>query len=70
MVDWKECEHENIDTQAMANPNCLDDLWNNGILKFFLSLGMWDQPEMLWYLISLWDMNREIFVIGDQELEL
>jgi len=28
------------------------------------------QPELLQYLISLWDINREIFVIGDQGLEL
>lgn len=28
------------------------------------------QPELLWSLISLWDINREIFIIGDQELEL
>lgn len=28
------------------------------------------QLELLWYLISLSDINREIFVIGDQELEL
>ena len=31
---------------------------------------MWAQPELLRYLISILDINQEIFVIGDQELEL
>jgi len=40
------------------------------LLKFFLTLGMQAQRKLLRYLISLWDINREIVVIGDQELEL
>ena len=41
-----------------------------GLLKLFLTSGMWAQPELLRHLISLWDINREIFVIGDWALEL
>ena len=70
MVDWKEREHEDVDTQALNDPNCLNTLRNCGLLKFFLTLGMRVQPELLRYLISLWDINREIFIIGDHELEL
>jgi len=70
MVDWKEREHEDMDTQAMNDPNSLEALRACGLLKFFLTLRMRAQLELLWYLISLWDINREIFVIGDQELEL
>jgi len=65
MVDWKEREHEDVDTQAMNDPNLLEALRACGLLKFFLTLGMWAQPELPWYLISFWDINREIFVIGD-----
>jgi len=54
----------------MANPNFLDALSNCGLLKFFLALGLQAQPKLLQYLISLWDVNQEIFIIGDQELEL
>lgn len=64
MVDWKECEHEDIDTQVMADPNYLNDLRNCGLLKFFLT------PNLRWYLISLWDVNQDVFMIRDQELEL
>ena len=65
MVDWKEHEHEDVDTQAMNDPNYLDALRNYGLLKFFLKPGMGAQLELLQYLISLWDINQEIFIIGD-----
>ena len=69
-ISWKEWENEDVDTQAMNDPNCLEALTACGILKFFLTPRMRAQPELLRYLISLWDINWEIFVIGDQELEL
>lgn len=70
MVDWKEREHDNINTQTMVDPNCLNSLRNCGLLKFFLTLGLRAPPELLRYLISLWDVNQEFFMIRDQELEL
>lgn len=70
MVDWKEREHEDVDTQSMNEPNFLEVLRACGLLKFFLTPGMRAQPKLLQYLISLWDINHEIFFIGDQELEL
>jgi len=39
-VDWKEREHEDIDTQAIVDTNCLEALRNYGLLKFLLTLGM------------------------------
>jgi len=54
----------------MANPNCLNTLRNCGLLKFFLTPGLQAQHELLGYLTSLWDMNRGVFMIHDQELEL
>ena len=65
MVDWKEREQEDVDTQALNYPNFLEALWACGLLKFFLTPGMRAQLEFLRYLISLWDINHEIFVIGD-----
>ena len=70
MVDWKEHEHEDIDTETMVDPNCLNAIRNCGLLKFFLTPGLRAQPELLQYLISLWDVKREVFMIRDQELEL
>lgn len=70
MVDWKEREHEDIDTQAISNPNFLKALRNCGLLKFFLTPGMQALLELIQYLISLCDINQEIFIVGDQEPKL
>ena len=69
-ITWQECEHEDVDTQAMNDPNCLKALRNCGLLEFFLKPGMRAQPELLRYLISFWNINQEIFIISNQELEL
>jgi len=47
MVDWKEREHEDVDTQAMNDPNCLEALRACRLLKFFLTVGMRAQPKLL-----------------------
>ena len=59
-----------MDTQALNYPNYLNALRDYGLLKFFLTPRMRVQPELLQHLISLWDINQEIFVIGDQQLDL
>ena len=58
MVDLKEWEYEDVDTQAMNDPNCLEALRACELLKFFLTPRMQAQPELLEYLISLWEINR------------
>lgn len=55
---------------ALEDLNCLDALRNCGLLKLFLTPGLRAQPELLQYLISLWDIGQEVFVIHDQELGL
>ena len=40
MVDWKEREHEDVDTQEMNDPNFLEALRACGLLKFILTPGM------------------------------
>ena len=47
MVDWKEREHEDVDTQAMNDPNWLEALRACRLLQFFLMPGMRAQPELL-----------------------
>lgn len=69
-IEWKERKHQRIDQMALEDPDYLDALRNYGLLKFFMTLGLWAQPKLLQYLINLWDIGREAFMIHDQELEL
>ena len=44
--------------------------WDCGLKKFFLTPCLREQPELLQYLISIWDENEENFKLRDQVLEL
>ena len=54
----------------MENEQCMDALQNFGLKKFFLTPCLRAQPELLQYLISIWDENEEKFKLRDQVLEL
>lgn len=65
MMDWKEWEHEDVDTHALNDPNFLETLRACVLLKFILMPRMRAQAKLLRSLISIWDINQKIFVIGD-----
>lgn len=59
-----------MDKVAMEDEACMDALRNCGLKKFFLTPCLRAQPELLKYLINLWDENEEVFRLRDQVLEL
>ena len=69
-IKWKERGHEAEDHQVAQDPKCINALRNCGFLKIFRTTGLRAQNELLHYLINLWDIDREIFIIGDQGMEL
>ena len=54
----------------MENEACMNALRNYGLKKFFLTPCLRAQPELLQYLVSIWDENKEVFKLRDQVLEL
>ena len=70
VIEWKEREHSEEDEMAMGNEKCMNDLWNCGLKKFFLTPRLKAQPELLQYLINIWDEIEENFRLQDQVLEL
>lgn len=70
MIEWKESEHERDDELAMEDKFCMDTLRNCGLKNFFLKPYLQAQPELLQYLISIWDENEQAFRLRDQVLEL
>ena len=70
VIEWKEREHGEEDEQAMENETCMNALKNCGLKKFFLTPCLRDQPELLQYLINMWDVDEQIFKLRDQVLEL
>lgn len=70
VIKWKERYHDEVDREAMENRDCIDALRNCRLLKFFITSGIRAQPDLLQYLINIWDMDQEMFILGDQELEI
>lgn len=70
VLEWKERGHEIEYHQATQNLECISALRNCGLLKFFRTIGLRAQMELLPYFISLWDVDWEIFIIKYQELEI
>ena len=70
VIEWKEREHSEEDEEAMGNVRCMEALWDCGLKKFFMVACLRVQTELLQYLISVWDIDKERFIIHDQELEI
>ena len=70
VIEWKEREHGEEDEQAIESEACMNALRNCGLNKFFLTPCLRAQPELLQYLISIWDEQEQVFKLRDQVLEL
>ena len=70
IIEWKEREHSEEDELAMENERVMEALRNCCLKKLFLTPCLQAQPELLQYLISIWDENQEKFILRDQELEI
>ena len=70
VIKWKEREHCEEDELAMENERVMQALRNCGLKKLFLTPCLQAQPDLLQYLVSIWDKNQEKFILRDQELEI
>ena len=70
VIEWKEREHGEEDEQAIESEVCMNSLRNCGLKKFFLTPCLRAQPELLQYLISIWDEQEQVFKLRDHVLEL
>ena len=64
MVIWKEREHEVPYNQATNDPATIEALWNCRLLKYFRIPGMKVHIRLLEYIIDIWDLDQEHFVVG------
>lgn len=70
VFQWKERGHEAEEFQASQDPACINVLRDYGLLKFFRTIGLRAQMEILHYLISLWDVDQENFTIKGKNWNL
>ena len=70
MLEWKEWENELNDQVALNDNATIDALCNYGLLKFFMCPGLRAQPFLLQRMVAMWDFNSQLFMVGDQVLEM
>ena len=70
MVIWKEREHEVLGFQAVNDLATIEALQNYGILKYFRVPGMKAYVRLLEYMIDMWDLEQQHFVVGIQTLPI
>ena len=58
VIEWKEREHSEEDELAMDNDRCMEALRDCGLKNLFITLCLRAQPELLRYLISIWDEDQ------------
>lgn len=70
VVEWKERDHDEVDSLALEDEGCMNALRDCGLKNFFLTPYLRTQPELLQFIIDLWDVDEQVFCIRDQVLEL
>jgi len=70
MIEWKERVHEVVEMEALHNPMCIQALTNCGLLKFFPTHNMRKQVGFLDRLVHMWDLDLQVFQVGNHVLEI
>ena len=70
VVEWKEREHDEVDALALEDEGCMNALRDCGLKKFLLTPYLQAHPELLQFIIDLWDVDEQVFCLWDQVLEL
>lgn len=70
VIEWRKCEHEGADNEALNHPDTVDALRQCGLLKYFQISSMRSEISLLQLLIGYWDPNRLLFMIDDEPLPL
>ena len=55
VLEWREREHEDVDTEVQHDANSQQDLRGCGLYKFWKLGSLRAQPRLLQMLIDYWD---------------
>jgi len=70
VLEWREREHEEDNTNVENHPQTIVALRNYGLLKYFHISGMRAQVRLLEYLIWMWDPDQQVFIVGAHTLTI
>ena len=61
MLEWREREHGQNDEESMDGLDTILALMNYGLLKFFKTQCMRKKVHLLEQILSMWDVNDQVF---------
>ena len=70
MLEWKEHEHEVNDQVVLGDRATIVSLRNCGLLKFFMCPRLRVQPLLLQWMVAMWELDSQQFLVGDQYLDI
>ena len=70
VIEWRECEHEGADIEALNHLDTIDALRQCGLLKYFQISSMRSETSLLQLLIGYGDPDRLLFMVDDEPLPL
>ena len=65
ILDWREIEHEDVDSAALNHQPTIDALRACGLYKYWVIPGMRVQVPFLEWLVARWNVQDQCFYIGD-----
>ena len=70
VLEWRECEHEDMDQEALQNSPTVNVLRSSGLLKFFCTSPMLANVHLLEFMIKYWDHDLGMFDLQGESLEI
>jgi hypothetical protein len=70
VLEWREREHEEDNSNAKNHPPTIAALRDCGLLKDFRISGMRAQVRLLEYLVCMWDPHQQVFNVGAHTLSI
>ena len=70
VLEWREGEHEDMDSDSLQDGLTMQVLWKIGLLKFFCTSNMQANVSLLEHLINYWDHDLGAFDLQGEILEV
>jgi hypothetical protein len=70
VLEWREREHEEDNTNAKNHPPTIATLRDYSLLKYFRIPGMRAHVRLLEYLVRMWDLDQKVFNVRAHTLTI
>ena len=70
VLEWRECEHEDVDMEVHDDANTQQMLQRCSLYKFWKIGSLSSQPRLLHMFVDYWDPDTEAFMLDGMPLRI